>query len=43
MSKKRARYRTEFKAKVGLAALREELTVAELASRHGVQPTMIHS
>jgi hypothetical protein len=43
MSKKRTRYSAEFKVKVTLAGLREESIVADLPSRHGVDPTMIHT
>jgi transposase len=38
---KRKRYSPEFKARVALEAIREELTLAELAKKHGVHPTMI--
>ncbi len=42
MSKRiRKRYSAEFKAKVALEAIRGELTLSELATRHGVHPTMI--
>lgn len=41
MKKTRKRYGAQFKAKVALEAIRGELTMAELASRHGVHPTMI--
>ena len=43
MSKKRTHYKPEFKAKVALAALRNEETVAQLSARFGIHPTMIHS
>jgi transposase-like protein len=43
MSKKRTQYSPEFKAKVALAALKNEETVAELSSRFGVHPTMINN
>jgi transposase len=43
MSKKRTHYKPEFKAKVALAALRNEDTVAELSARFGIHPTMIHN
>lgn len=41
MSMTRKRYGAEFKAKVALEAIRGELTLVELASRHGIHPTMI--
>ena len=41
MGKKRKKYNSEFKAKVALAALKNEMTTAELAARFGVHPTMI--
>jgi transposase len=41
MIKKRKQYSPEFKAKVALAALRNEETIPELAARFEVHPTMI--
>jgi len=41
MSGKRKRYSAEFKAKVALEAVRGELTVSQLAAKHGVHQTMI--
>jgi transposase len=41
MSKKRTQYSAEFKAKVALAAIRNEKTVAELSAKFGIHPTMI--
>lgn len=37
---KRKRYSAEFKAKVALEAIREELTTAEPAKKYGIHPTM---
>jgi transposase len=41
MTGKRKRYSAEFKAKIALEALRGELTVSHLATKHGVHQTMI--
>jgi len=41
MIKKRKQYSSEFKAKVALAALRNEQSTSELAVRFEVHPTMI--
>ena len=41
MSNKRKRYAPAFKAKVALAALKNEETTVELSQRFGVHPTMI--
>jgi transposase len=42
MTVKRQRYGAEFKAKVALEAIRDELTTSQLASKHGVHQTMIN-
>jgi len=41
MINKRKRYNPEFKAKVALAAFKNEETMSELAARFGIHPTMI--
>ena len=42
MSGQRKRYSAEFKAKVALEAIRGELTVAQLVTKHGVHQTLIN-
>jgi transposase len=39
--KKRKKHSPEFKAKVALEAIREEMTLAELSKKYGVHPTQI--
>ena len=41
MTGKRKRYSAEFKARVAMEALRGELTIAQLVTKHGVHQTLI--
>jgi len=43
MARKRKSHTAAFKAQVALAAVKGDKTVSELASLHGVHPTMIHT
>ena len=43
MSNKRKQYSPEFKAKVAIAAIRGEKTVAELASQYEIHPTVVNN
>lgn len=43
MRRKRKQYSPEFKAKVALAALKNEETIAQLAARYEVHPTVINT
>ena len=43
MARKRKTHAAAFKAQVALAALKQDKTVNELASQHGVHPTLIHA
>lgn len=41
MKTTRKRYGAEFKAKVAMEAIRGDLTLAELAAKHGIRHTMV--
>jgi len=41
MRKKRQRCTADFKARVALEAIRGELTVAQIAAKHGIHLTMV--
>ena len=43
MAGKRKQHTAAFKAQVGLAALKADRTVNELASHFGIHPTLIHT
>jgi transposase-like protein len=43
MANKRKQYTPQFKAKVALAAIRGEKTIAQLASDHQLHPNLIHN
>lgn len=43
MAGKRKRYSAEFKAKVALEAMKGELTMAQLVTKHGVHQTLINA
>ena len=43
MKQSRKKHSPAFKAKVALAALREDQRVSDLASRFEIHPTMIHN
>ena len=43
MKTTRKRYSSDFRAKVALEAIRGEMTVAQLAAKHGIHQTMINA
>ena len=43
MANERKKHRIDFKAKVALAAFREDGTAGELSSKYGVHASMIHA
>ena len=43
MSQKRKQHSPAFKAKVALAAIRGDETIAQLSARHGLHPTQINT
>jgi transposase-like protein len=43
MARSRKKHSAAFKAQVALAAVKTDKTINELASQHGVHPTLIHN